>query len=302
MEQWDCDRFSPAGAIRMTAGLLAVFGLSCYVIFCDWRVTPVFMLVVVQIVLGFKLYVRWLNYIDQASDSGKCLAVSVYGLLLTVGRLFLGIGLCVAFTAAWWSHRYAAVMDPATTLRWITAKQLSYQIELHPQTHVIMLQDGYAEMSLEGHFARRTCSRGECKTTHFSAVPVYSTQASAGVPLAWAVGQQDVVPEYCGVGLCGYFRGRMITNDGALNSEQIGGAVRAAQRAASLGNFSYVDGLPMIETTDIIAHAQYAQWWHLRFWWLFWGSVVLAFATDVDAIHAWRKQREAEERVPLISA
>lgn len=298
MEEWSCDRFSPAGALRISAGSLALFSFSCYLIFLDWRVTPIFMIVVVEIVLGFKMCVRWLNYVDRASESGKC---PLCGVLLTVGRLCLAMGFCMAFTAAWWSHRYAVVMDPATTLRWITSGQLSYQLELHPQTHVIMLQDGYAKMSLEGHFARETCSRAECRTTHFSAVPVYGGRAGAGLPFAWAVGQERVVPEYCGVGLCGYFRGRMTASGGALGEEQVGGAARAAQRAASLGNFSYVDGLPMIETTDLVEHAQYAQWWHLRFWWLFWGSVVLACVADSDAVDAWRKHRGSAERLPLTS-
>lgn len=301
MDEWICDRFSPGAAIRMSVGCLALFAFSCYLIFIDWRVLPIFMLVVVEIVLGSKMCVRWLDYMDGASESGKCL---LCGVLLSFGRLCLAMGLCMAFTAAWWSHRYAVVMDPATTLRWITSAQLSYQLELHPKTHVIMLQDGYAKMALEGHVAQETCSRAECKTTHFSAVPVYSSsRAGAGVPLAWAVGQERVVPEYCGVGLCGYFRGRMSASGGVLDGEEwVSAAARAAQKAASLGNFSYVDGLPMIETTDLVEHAQYAQWWHFRFWWLFWGCVLLAGVTDADAIHAWRKQRGAAERLPLTSA
>lgn len=300
MDEWCCERFSPAGALRTTAGFLAVFGFSCYLVFLDWRVAPIFLVVVVQLVLGFKTCMRWFDYVDRAAESGKC---PLYGVLLTLGRLCLAVGLCIAFTAAWWSHRYAIVMDPATTLRWITSEQLSYQLQLHPQTHVVMLQDGYAKMSFEGHFERETCSRAECKTTHFSAVPVYSNRAGSGAPLAWAVGEEGVVPEYCGSGLCGYFRGRMSArNGGAFGSDQVSGAARAAQLAASRGNFSYVDGLPMIETTNLVQHAQYAMWWHFRFWWLFWGSVALAIVTEADAIAAFRKQRRASERLPLVSS
>lgn len=299
IHEWSCETISPAGSLRVTAGILAVFGFACYLVFFGWRIPPIFLLVVLELVLGCKFAVLWLDYLEEASQRGKCF---LQGLLLSLGRICLGLSLCVAFTAAWWSHRYAVVMDPTTTLRWIASTQLSHELDVHPQTRVIMLQDGFAEMSSEGRYARETCTRQQCVTTHFSVAPVYSSRSAAvggGEPLAWAVGLKEVAPEYCAGGLCGVFRGRLRA-EGPL--DETSGEAKAAMLAAAAGGFSYKDGLPMIETTDLVEHAQYAQWWHLRFWWLFWGSVTLAFATDANAIVALRKRQSSPESLPLASS
>jgi len=211
-------------------------------------------------------------------------------------------------------------------------KDLAEAYERNPNAYDVVLTDGFVQTLQAGYYTQKAQSefssegQSEGSTPSFSAAPIYKDATSAsGVPLAWAVSNQDGVSQqfqatYCpGGGVCGFKSSTRVNppefepvlSSGSVVTDSLGqsipgrdsGHTIAAKRAAQKMGFEFPEGLPALEMINPLIALKSSEKWYALFYPFLFATLACCALAEIETIMAYGKRDEKlDESTPLNAA
>lgn len=238
---YDYDKDKQDWLTKFLVGFICLAPIACILGFHAWIILGVQFLWI-SVMLG--LFACIFPFIDLWKED-KIRFTDCVKLFLQLSALVLTV---LVFVSCIFGYHYLMIKDSSTSVRGIGVEDLAEAYRRNPNAYDVVMTDGFVQTVWAGYFTIST----KDSTSHFSAAPIYKDVASAsGVPLAWAIGDDDGYWEkmegtYCaGAGVCG-FKGPTI-GESSVASMFDDGFVKAAKNAASEGSFEFVNGLPSVK-------------------------------------------------------